>query len=949
MSIPEIEKQILDFWKKNNIFEKSLKKKSPKGDFVFYDGPPFATGTPHYGHIVASLMKDIVPRFWTMRGYHVERRWGWDTHGLPIEVIVEEELGIRNKKDIEKVGVDKFNETCRSKVLMFADEWKKAIERMARWVDMENCYMTMDLKFMESVWWVFKQLWDKGLIYEGYKSMHICPRCETTLSQSEVSQAYQDISDYSVIAKFELRDEPKTFILAWTTTPWTLPGNVALALGEHLTYVKVGSRSPVTNQEEYYILVKDNLDKIFKNREYRIVGEIKAKELEGKKYKPLFDYFINFDFKNKENLYTVQLANFVTVEDGTGVVHIAPAFGEEDMLLGQEKNLPFIQHVKLNGQITEEVVDFAGMEVKPKDNPQITDLKIIEFLKKKDLIFETEKFVHSYPFCYRCDSPLLNYATSSLFVKITSIKDKLLKTARGINWVPAHIKEGRFGKWLEGAKDWSISRQRFWGSVIPIWVCDKCGKKIVMGSVKELEKLSGQKITDLHKHFIDKIVFNCTEKGCEGKMKRVSDVLDCWFESGSMPYGQMHYPFENKEKFERNFPAQFIAEGADQTRAWFYYLHVLATALKNKQAFKNVIVNGIVLAEDGKKMSKRLNNYPEPMAVFEKYGADAVRYYLASSPVMKAEDLCFSEKLVEEAMRKILMLTLNVFSFYQLYSIKGVVPSTRSRDILDKWILSKIERLKREITQGYEEYDLNAATRPIEGFVEDLSTWYLRRSRERIKGGKKSEKKRALQILAYVLLEFSKIIAPVMPFIAEYLYKGIKGRKQSVHLEDWPKINTKLINEKIEKKMELVREICSQALQKRTEAGIKVRQPLLEIKIPAYRLGKEFIRLIKDEVNVRGVAFEKKLKEGVVLNTLITKELEEEGIVREFVRQIQELRKKNGLTPKDKIRVFYTDKNLNEVLKKHERQVKKQVIAEDILFQAKDSAIPGKNLSIEKL
>jgi len=932
MSIPETEKQILEFWKKNEIFEKSLKKKSSKGDFVFYDGPPFATGTPHYGHIVASLIKDMVPRYWTMKGYRVERKWGWDCHGLPIENIVEEELGLKHKKDIEAIGIHKFNEIARSKVLTYAEEWKKVIERLGRWADMENAYKTMDLTFMESVWWAFKQLWDKGLIYEGYKSMHICPRCETTLSQFEVSDNYLDIEDISVIAKFELADEPKTFILAWTTTPWTLPGNVALAMGKNLNYVKVRS------ENENYILVEQNVDKIFEGKEYQITGKINAKDLEGKKYKPLFDYYLNADLKNKENLYTIQLADFVTIEDGTGVVHIAPAFGEDDMNLGKEKNLPFIQHVKISGQISEEVRDFSGLEVKPKDKIQSTDLKIIEYLQKKNLVFKTEKFVHSYPFCYRCDSPLLNYATSSLFVDIVKIKDKILKNAKKINWVPEHIKKGRFGKWLEGARDWSISRQRFWGSVIPIWVCDKCKEKKVIGSIKELEKLSCQKVVDLHKHFMDKITFPCE---CGGTMKRVSDVLDCWFESGSMPYGQVHYPFENKVKFEKNFPAKFIAEGADQTRAWFYYLHVLATALKNKQAFKNVIVNGIVLAEDGKKMSKKLNNYPDPMNVFEKYGADAVRYYLATSPVVKADDLCFSEKGVDEVVKKVLLILTNVFSFYQMFGIESKEAKT-SKNILDKWIISRIETLKLEITEGYEKYDLNKATKPLEGFINDLSTWYLRRSRERFKSNTKSEKKRAMQTLKYVLLELSKIMAPVMPFLADYLYRELRGKKQSVHLEDWPKANKKSIDKKLGEKMELVRQICSCALQKRIEAGIKVRQPLLELKIPRYKLEKQFVELIKDEVNVKGVAFDVKMKEGVILNTVMTEELEEEGMLRDFMRKIQALRKESGLTPKDTIKVFFGDAKLEKTVSKYKKQIKKQVIAEEIVFEE------GKNLSIEK-
>ncbi|MFZ5559259.1 MAG: isoleucine--tRNA ligase [Patescibacteria group bacterium] len=931
MNIPAIEKTILEFWQKNKIFEKSLNKKSPKGDFVFYDGPPFATGTPHYGHLVASLMKDIVPRYWTMQGYHVERKWGWDCHGLPIENIVEQELGLKHKKDIEKIGIEKFNETCRSKVLLYAQEWRKVIDRLGRWVDMDNAYHTMDLDFMESVWWVFKQLWDKGLIYEGYKSMHICPRCETTLSQSEVSQEYQDIEDISVIAKFELVDEPKTFILAWTTTPWTLPGNVALAMGEKLNYVKVRSGN------EYHILVKQNLDSIFKDRKYEIIREIKAKDLEGKKYKPLFDYFLSKDLSNKENLYTIQLANFVTIEDGTGVVHIAPAFGEDDMNLGKEKNLPFIQHVKMNGQFTDEVKDFAGLEVKPKGSPQSTDKKIIGYLEKRDLVFKVEKFTHSYPFCYRCDSFLLNYAASSLFVDVMAIKDKMLEYAKKINWVPAHIKEGRFGKWLEGVKDWSISRQRFWGSVIPIWVCDKCKEKKVMGSIKELEELSGQKIIDLHKHLVDKIKFKCK---CGGTMRRISDVLDCWFESGSMPYAQMHYPFENKEKFEKNFPAQFIAEGVDQTRCWFYYLHVLSTAIKSSEAFKNVIANGMVLAEDGKKMSKRLDNYPEPSEVFDKYGADAVRYYLITSPVMKAEDLCFSEKAVDEVVKKVLLILLNVFSFYKLYEIKNLKPQSNSKNILDKWILSCIESAKKEITDGYNKYDLNKATQPIEPFVNELSTWYLRRSRERFKGDDVKDKENASKTLKYVLLELSKIVAPAMSFIADYIYRELKGEKESVHLEDWPKLNKKLIDKKLEEKMKRVREICSLALQKRAEAGIKVRQPLAKLQIPNYKIQTELLELIKDEVNVKEIVLDKNLKEGVILDTKITPELEEEGMVRDFVRQIQAKRKEMGLTPKDKIKVYYSENK--DIIEKYKDQIKKQVIAESIEFREG-------NLEIKKL
>jgi len=947
MDIPKIEEKILEFWQKNKIFAKSLEKTKKGKPYVFYDGPPFATGTPHYGHIVASLMKDIVPRYWTMQGYHIERKWGWDCHGLPIENIVEKELGLKSKKDIEKIGVKKFNETCKSRVLIYAKEWRKVIDRLGRWVDMDNAYKTMDLNYMESIWWVFKQLWDKGLIYEGYKSIHICPRCETTLSQSEVSQGYKDVKDIAVTAKFELEDELGTFILAWTTTPWTLIGNVALAIGENIDYIKFSVKNYPGISDGIYITSKIDLENYKeeietqkrkdKNIQVKVLKKFKGKNLLGEKYKPLFDYYLDKNLENKENLYTIQSADFVTAEEGTGIVHIAPAFGEDDMNLGKEKNLPFIQHVEMNGRIKKEAKDFVGLEVKPKNDPLSTDKKVIKYLEKKNLLFLKEEYIHSYPHCWRCESPLLNYATNSWFIRVTNLKDEMLKYAKNISWVPKHVKQGRFGKWLEGAKDWSISRQRFWGSVIPIWTCDKCGRKKVVGSIKELEELSKQKITDLHKHFVDKIEFKCEK--CGNTMKRIPDVLDCWFESGSMPYAQIHYPFENKEKFDKNFPAQFIGEGIDQTRCWFYYLHILSTAIKNSEAFKNVIANGIILAKDGKKMAKRLGNYPEPMDVFNKYGADAVRYYLATSQVMRAEDLFFSEKAVAEVVKKILLILLNVFSFYKIYEIK-IDAKIDSDNVLDKWILSKIESLKKEITDGYNEYDLNKATHPIELFINELSTWYLRRSRKRIK----DNDKKAIKTLKYALLELSKISAPVTPFTADYIYRELKGKEESVHLESWPRVNEKLIDKKLEEDMKKVREICSLALQKRAESGIKVRQPLRELQILNYKFQNELLDLIKDEVNVKEIVINQKLKEGIVLDTKITPELKEEGEIREFIRQIQALRKKERLIPKDKIKVYFSNKELKKLVEKNKEQIKKSVIAKEISY--KEST---KTIDIEKI
>ena len=937
----EKEKEILKFWDKDKTFEKSLRKKSPQGDFAFYDGPPFATGTPHYGHLVAGLMKDIVPRYWTMKGYHVERKWGWDCHGLPVENIVEEEMKIKNKKEIEDLGIAKFNEICRSKVLMYAEEWRKITHRFGRWADMDNDYKTMDKDYMESIWWAFKELWDKGLIYESYKSMHICPRCETTLSQSEVSQGYLDVKDLAVTVKFELKDKSGTYMLVWTTTPWTLPGNIALAVGEKLKYVLVESNS------EKFICVEGNLENIFENRKYKILRKVNVKELEGKKYKPLFDYYLNKDIENKQNLYTIQLADFVTGEEGTGIVHIAPAFGEDDMNLGNEKQLPFIQHVKMDGRFTEDVVDFVGEEVRPKQDSQQIDKKIIEYLEKRNFLFSKAEYEHSYPHCWRCDSPLLNYATNSLFVRVTKIKERALKTAKEINWVPSHIKNGRFGKWLEGARDWSISRQRFWGSVIPLWICDKCGEKKVFGSIKELEKVCGEKIKDLHKHFVDKYTFKCEK--CEGTMKRIPDVLDCWFESGSMPYAQMHYPFENKEKFEKNFPAQFIAEGVDQTRTWFYYLHILATALKKTNCFKNVVANGMVLAEDGKKMSKHLDNYPDPMEVMEKYGADAVRYYLTSSAVMKAEDLSFSEKDLKEQY-KFFFTLINVHTFYQMFKgdikVEDVNKDKDITHVLDQWITSRLNLLVKSVTEKMDSYDLNAV-REIPAFINDLSTWYIRRSRVRFREGNKDERTKALKTLRRTLFHLSRIMAPFLPFLAEHIYQELDGKQESVHLQDWPLFDNDLINEKLLSEMQTVRKICELGHNLRAQTKIKVRQPLSKLNVLGVKVSGSLIELIKDELNIKEVEFVQNLpkrdnwqevKEGdvkVYLNTEITPVLKEEGDCRELVRVINALRKKSKLT-KDDLVILYcskTEESLEKMIQDKKEFLKSQTGSKDIIIK----------------
>ena len=896
------EEEILKFWNERDIFKKSLKKGGKP--YIFYDGPPFATGLPHYGHIVASVIKDTVPRYFTMRGYHVPRVWGWDCHGLPIENIVEKELGFKHKKDILKLGVAKFNERCREQVLTYAHEWEKIIPRIGRWADMKNAYRTMDKPFMESVWWVFKELWDKKLVYEDYRSMHICPRCETTLSQQEVSEGYKEVKDIAVTVKFKLKNPEKhgfpadTCFLAWTTTPWTLPGNVALAVNSKETYrlFEWGGQHYIDVKKQGYSYPGHTLK------------EFPGKDIVELEYEPPFDYYINDKtLKNRENGWKVYAADFVTTDTGTGIAHEAPAFGADDWGLLKKENLPFVQHVNSDGTMKPEVKDFAGMEVKPRsDEDRVrlgTDIAVLKYLKENNLLFgDKENITHSYPHCWRCDTPLLNYATSSWFVKIEAQKSSMLGHARPINWSPAHIKEGRWGKWLEGARDWSISRQRFWASVIPLWVCGKCKTQRVFGSASELEEVSGKKVDDLHKHIVDEVTVPCE---CGGVMKRIPDVLDTWFDSGSMPYAQVHYPFEKKEQFDKTFPAQFIAEGLDQTRAWFYYMHVLAVSIFGRHAFQNVIVNGIVLAEDGKKMSKKLKNYPDPMDVVEKYGADALRFYVLSSPVVQAENLSFSEKGVDEVVKKNIGRLGNVLAFYKLYE-DSTPRDWKSANILDRWILARLDELIRETTKGFEAYRLDAATRPITGFIDDLSVWYLRRSRERFKS-EGQEKRDALSTLRYVLHRLSLVMAPSMPFFAEHLFQAIREGEdeESVHLAMWPEARAtanffqRILGrgtgeEAMIAAMETARHIVSQALEMREKEGIKVRQPLSALVIPRdAKLAEEYLSIIADEVNVKKVETGAKLG----LHTDISTELKEEGLVRDTIREIQAYRKTQGMKP----------------------------------------------------
>lgn len=964
-SFPGMEETVLKFWQTADTFNKSLQKEAPRGDYIFYDGPPFATGTPHYGHIVASVMKDIIPRYQTMRGYHVDRKWGWDCHGLPIENIVEKELGTKSKKEIEDLGVGKFNDLCRSKVLTYVDEWKRVIGRLGRWADMDNPYKTMDLNFMDSIWWAFKQLWDKGLVYKDYRSMHICPRCETTLSQSEVSEGYRDIKDLSATAKFKLKPgqkidgkavEDNTYILAWTTTPWTLIGNVALAVGGDIKYMKV--RMVKDDVSEYYILAKDRLADTFKDKAYEIIDKFEGYDLAGLGYEPLFDYYANDKtLANHDNGWKVYPADFVTTTDGTGVVHIASAFGEDDMRLGRERNLPFVKHVGLDGNFRAPVKDFLGLNVKPINDHTSTDVEIIKYLAAHNTLFSKEKYEHSYPHCWRCDTPLINYATSSWFVNVTKIKKQLLKNAEKINWSPSYIKEGRFGNWLENARDWSISRQRFWASAIPIWECS-CGERQVVGGVAELEKITGQKITDIHKDKVDKFIFKCPK--CGGEMKRIPDVLDCWFESGSMPFAQLHYPIENKKKFDDNFPASFIAEGVDQTRAWFYYLHAIAGGIFKQPAFRNVIVNGIVLAEDGKKMSKRLNNYPDPMLVMKKYGSDALRAYLAASPVMQAENLNFSEKGVQESLRKNIMILWNVYKFYEMFAsdldngVAEIKPASVSANVLDQWIMAKLDCLIKNVTESLESYNLPKAVRPLTEFVDELSTWYLRRSRDRFKSEDTADKQQALLTTKHVLTELAKLMAPFMPFMAETLWQKVSGhdfrdQDSSVHLESWPDSqlerrsffsqmwpwHNEEDSRKVLVKMSFARRIVELGLAKRDEAGIKIRQMLGTLTVKAKTpLEPEYVALVVDELNIQTLKFLTAEDDNIAveLDTDITPELKQEGLKRELIRVINGLRKDANLTLTDTvvISIYGADREIRQVIAEKKEAIKKDTLSREI-------------------
>lgn len=852
VNFPELECEILRFWQESGIFQKSLDQRRGGREFVFYDGPPFATGLPHYGHLLAGTIKDVVPRYQTMRGNYVERRFGWDCHGLPVENEMEKQLNLNSKRDIETYGIDKFNEACRSIVLRYTAEWEKVVNRMGRWVDFRHGYRTMDRNFMESIWWVFKTLWDQGLVYEGYKILPYCPRCATPLSNFEANQGYKDVVDPAITIRFRVKDEGNTWFLAWTTTPWTLPSNLALTVGPEIDYVKV------KDGDDFYIMAAARVGAYYKETP-EIVWRGKGTELIGRRYEPLFNYFADLA---AEGAFQVLGGAFVSTEDGTGIVHTAPGFGEDDNAVCKAAGLPEVCPIDEECCFTAEVPDYAGRPVKSVDK------EIMQRLKDEGKLIHRGQIKHSYPHCWRDDGPLIYRAISTWFVKVEAIKDKMIANNRTINWVPSHLRDGRFGKWLENARDWAISRNRYWGTPLPIWRNAE-GEVIVVGSAAELEKLSGRKVEDLHKHFIDKI--EIPSPTGKSPLKRVPEVFDCWFESGSMPYAQQHYPFENKAHFEENFPADFIAEGLDQTRGWFYTLVVLASALFNKPPFRNVVVNGLVLAENGQKMSKRLRNYPDPMAVIDRCGADALRLFLLGSQVVRAEDLKFSEAGVREVLRGIMIPMWNALAFFVTYAnVDGYEPApgevkmpSHPANVLDRWILSSASQMVEEIRSEMDAYNLQKAANRFSRFIDDLTNWYIRRSRRRFwKSDDDSDKKEAYATLHYVLLTFAKSAAPFIPFTTEAIYRILRTPEmpESVHLCDYPEVDASCRDEYLERQMNFTMLAVSQGRFLRTAHDLKVRQPLTRAVIAT---GNAELRgmlegtasIIAEELNVKCVEF----------------------------------------------------------------------------------------------
>ena len=1032
LDVSSMEENILKLWNKQDIFKKTIEQRKGKPEYVFYEGPPTANGRPGVHHVLARAFKDMFPRYKIMRGYHVSRRGGWDTHGLPVEIEVEKQLGFNNKQQIEEYGIDKFNALCKKSVFTYIQEWERLTDRIAFWVDLETAYVTYENEYMESVWWILKNFWDKDLLFKGYKVVPYCPRCGTPLSDHEVALGYEEVSDPSVFVRMPLVDKPDTSLLVWTTTPWTLPGNVAVAAAANVDYVTIERDNDGT--KEKLILAKSLVEKLFKDEEVNVLETFKGRKLKGVKYQPLFTFL-----PPDKAAHFVALGDFVTTEDGSGLVHIAPAFGQEDMQLAKENDLPVLLTVLPDGTFIPEVTPWRGIFVKDADP------LIIKDLETRGLLFRTEKYTHTYPFCWRCHTPLLYYARDSWFIRTSAHRDRLVELNNTINWVPDHIKSGRFGNWLENNIDWSLSRERYWGTPLPVWECLECKHRECVGSVAELSEKAGRDLSelDLHRPYVDEVFWVCSD--CGGQMTRVPDLIDVWFDSGSMPIAQWHYPFENKDKFESQYPADYICEAVDQTRGWFYSLHAISTLLNDEVSFKNVICLGHIQDAEGRKMSKSLGNIVQPWDVLNAHGADALRWYLytASPP---GQERRFSSELVGDVIRSFTLTLWNVYSFFVTYANLDnpqALTVTAPTNDLDRWLLSELNVLVRDVTQAYETYDVLNATRPIEAFVERLSTWYVRRSRRRFwKNDSGADKQAAYSTLYTALTTLAKLLAPAMPFLAEELYQNLvrsvdETAPESVHLADWPVAMDEFIDESLNREMQLVMRLVSLGHSARQKANRKVRQPLAsaafsvstpserkavstfsemiadELNVKQVRLldastealthtakplpkqlgqkygnkypaiqkailamnaeevaktlhsgnalvvetGGETYNILADEVEVKAMAKEgfAVAEEGAYVAALVTEltpELAQEGLAREFVRRVQDLRKAAELDGADRIEMFIeASAGLRSAIEAHQDYITSETLTSKLSFitPPQDSSVVEDEFEGEKV
>lgn len=954
----ELEREILAYWDDAHIFEKSLEQTAGNEQFTFYDGPPYATGKPHYGHILQSAIKDTVLRYKTMQGYYVPRRVGWDCHGLPVETLVEKELGIKNKKDIEAFGIAKFNQACRDVVFRYIDDFTATLRRIGRWADYGGAYATLTQEYMESEWWTFKQLWDQDLVYKAFRSTPYCIRCATPLSNFEVSSNYKDKTDTSVYVSLKVVGHDNLFLLVWTTTPWTLPGNAAVAINPKLTYVTY------EHEGRAYIVVKERAATLFGDTG-KIIEEWPSDTLLTLTYEPLYS------FLPAEGAYRVVASDHVAVNEGTGLVHIAPAFGEEDYELGKREGLPTLRTVDTNGQFIDEVLPWRG------ENIFAASAKIVADLKQREILFKEESYTHSYPFCWRCDTPLIYYALDTWFIKVNALKERLLAINEKIHWVPEHVKSGRFAKGIESAPDWAVSRNRYWSVPVPIWACDMCEHHLCLGSIEELkEKIGDTEVTDLHRPFIDEYTWACEE--CEGgTMRRIPEVLDVWFDSASMPYAQWHYPFANEETVTQGFPADFIAESIEMTRAWFYVLHVLATALTTKgtptaqklgvdtPAFTNAIASGLIFAADGQKLSKKLKNYPEIEPTVQKFGADTLRFYLLTSASF-GEPYRFSEKELQHVQRNTYLTLWNVYSFFVQYATThGWQPKKKpaaSKNVLDQWILARLHQLEAQVVSSANDYHIDVAARLFIPFVDDLSNWYVRRSRPRFqRPASEAEKNEAFGTLYQVLTHLSELLAPFMPFVTEAMYRNLTGG-ESVHLQKVPRTATDVSDKQLSliEAMTETRQVVAEGHALRAKAGIKVRQPLPQLITdkPMEQWQHDFIT---SEVNVResttaplptDSAYSVSADDApvkVALNTTITPELEQEGIARDIIRHGQVLRREAKYVLNDRIKLIaVTDNEKLQAVLETQRDLILNALQADELITERQDADTSAELTIQQ-